>query len=131
MTIDPKRIKELATAYTVAWNSGSAAAVAEFFSDDGTIAINRGEPWMGRTAVAQMAAGFFADIPDLKLVCDEVRMAGDHVAYLWTFTGTHAVTNKPLRVVGWEEWELDAHYKIRASKGWYDADDYSRQSGNL
>jgi hypothetical protein len=51
------------------------------------IVINRGEPWEGRARVAEMATGFFADVPDLKLVCDELRCAGDHVVYLWTFTG--------------------------------------------
>lgn len=73
-----------------------------------------------------MAAGFFSDVPDLKLVCDGVRCAVD----LWTFTGTHAGTKRPLHVSGWEEWELDADYKVKASRGWYDADDYARQTGS-
>ncbi len=60
-------------------------------------------------------------------VCDEVRCAGDHVAYFWTFTGTHAATKRPLRVVGWEEWDLDADFKIMASRGWYDAAEYERR----
>ena len=83
---------------------------------------------MGRTGIAQMAAGFFADVPDLNLVCDKVRCAGNHVVYLWTFTGTHSGTNRPLRVVGWEEWDLDADLKVKASRGWFDADDYGRQT---
>jgi len=129
MTIDPKKAKQMADAYTAAWNSGSAQAVAEFYAKDGGIVINRGEPWQGRDCVAQMAAGFFADVPDLKLVCDGLRCAGDHVVYLWTFTGTHSGTKRPLHVSGWEEWDLDADYKVRASRGWYDADDYTRQTG--
>ena len=129
MTIDPKKAKQIADAYTAAWNSGSAQAVAEFYAKDGGIVINRGEPWQGRDRVAQMAAGFFADVPDIKIVCDGLRCAGDHVVYLWTFTGTHAGTKRPLRVSGWEEWDLDADYKVKASRGWYDADDYTRQAG--
>lgn len=129
MTIDPKKAKQMADDYTAAWNSGSAQAVAEFYAKDGGIVINRGEPWQGRDRVAQMAAGFFSDVPDLKLVSDGVRCAGDHVVYLWTFTGTHAGTKRPLRVSGWEEWDLDADYKVKASRGWYDADDYARQTG--
>jgi hypothetical protein len=66
-------------------------------------------------------------VPDLALVCDMVRCAGDHVAYLWTFTGTHAATHNPLRISGWEEWDLDAELKVRSSRGWFDADDYARQ----
>ncbi|MCW5747453.1 MAG: SgcJ/EcaC family oxidoreductase [Alphaproteobacteria bacterium] len=119
----------MADAYTAAWNSGSAQAVAAFYAGDGQIEINRGEPWKGRSRVAEMASGFFADVPDLKLVCDGIRCAGDHVVYLWTFTGTHAGTSNPLRVAGWEEWDLDADYKVTASRGWYDAEDYQRQTG--
>ncbi len=129
MTIDPKKAKQMADAYTAAWNSGSAQAVAEFYAKDGGIVINRGEPWQGRDRVAQMAAGFFSDVPDLKLACDGLRCAGDHVVYLWTFTGTHSGTKRPLRISGWEEWDLDADYRVRVSRGWYDADDYSRQTG--
>jgi uncharacterized protein (TIGR02246 family) len=129
MTIDAKKAKQMADAYTAAWNSGSAQAVAEFYAADGGIVINRGEPWQGRDRVAQMASGFFSDVPDLKLVCDGLRCAGEHVVYLWTFTGTHSGTKRPLRVSGWEEWDLDADYKVKASRGWYDADDYTRQTG--
>lgn len=128
MTLDPGKAKKIAEAYTAAWNSGSAEAVAEFYAKDGRIVINRGEPWEGRARVAEMAAGFFADVPDLKLVCDELRCAGDHVVYLWTFTGTHSGTKKPLRISGWEEWDMNADYKVKASRGWYDADEYKRQT---
>ena len=128
MALDHETVSRLAAAYTAAWNSGSPEAVAAFYAQDGQIVINRGNPWIGRKGIVDMAAGFFADVPDLKLVCDDVRSAGNHVAYFWTFTGTHASTKNPLRVVGWEEWDLDADLKVAASRGWYDADDYARQS---
>jgi uncharacterized protein (TIGR02246 family) len=128
MAIDEDAVRRVAAAYTEAWNSGSADSVSSFYADDGVIVINRGTPWEGRSGVAQMAAGFFADVPDLALTCDGVRIAGDHVAYLWTFTGTHASSGRPLRVSGWEEWDLDAGQKVRSSRGWYDAKDYARQA---
>ena len=128
MTVDREKLGKMAAAYTAAWNSGSPDAVASFYAADGRIVINRGRPWVGRKGVSDMAAGFFADVPDLRLVCDDVRCAGDHVAYCWTFTGTHAATKRPLRVVGWEEWDLDADFKVMASRGWYDAVDYERQT---
>ena len=121
---------DLALAYTAAWNTGRPEAVAAFFVPDGAIIINRGEPWHGREGVAQMAAGFFADVPDLCLTCDGLRSAGDHVAYLWTFNGTHAGTGKPLTVTGWEEWDLDGEGRIRRSLGWFDGDDYARQAAS-
>ena len=128
MAIDQNQVKKIAAAYTAAWNSGSKVAVAGFYAEHGAIVINRGEPWTGRTRVAEMAAGFFADVPDMKLVCDGLRCAGSHVVYLWTFTGTHAGSKNPLSVSGWEEWDLDADLKVKASRGWYDADDYERQT---
>ena len=121
--------KALANAYTDAWNSGRPEAVAAFFAEDGAITINGGAPWPGRAGVAAMAAGFYADIPDLALRCDGVRSAGAHVVYLWTFTGTFAATGKPLTVAGWEEWQLDADGMIQTSLGWFDAEDYARQTG--
>ena len=121
-------MKDLEAAYTAAWNTGRPEAVASFFSADGTICINRGALWQGRDGVAQMAAGFFADVPDLCLTCDGLRSAGDHLVYLWTFKGTHAGTGNPLSVVGWEEWDLDAEGLIRRSLGWFDSDDYARQT---
>ena len=121
------RIAAVAADYTAAWNSGSAEAVASFYAEDGGIVINRGTPWEVRDGVAAMAAGFFADVPDLTLTCDGLRIAGDHIVYLWTFTGHHAQSGNELRVVGWEEWDLDTAGKVKASRGWFDAEDYARQ----
>lgn len=74
-----------------------------------------------------MAAGFYADVDDMMVLLDELRIAGDHVAFIWTFTGRHAGTGNALTIEGWEEWDLDADGKIAASLGWYDAADYARQ----
>ena len=128
MPVDFQTARAIADAYTAAWNSGSPDAVAGFYAKSGSIVINRGTPWTGRKGVADMAAGFFADVPDLALVCDDVRAAGSHVAYFWTFTGTHSSTKNPLRIVGWEEWDLDEELKVVESRGWFDAAEYARQT---
>ena len=112
MTIDESRMRRVADAYTAAWNSGSADAVAAFHAPDGGIVINRGQPWEGRAGVAAMAAGFYADVPDL-------RAADDHVIYFWTYTGTDARTGQAVRVSGWEEWDVDEDLKVTSSRGWY------------
>jgi len=127
MRLDPEAVARLANEYTAAWNSKSAAAVASFFAEDGEIVINRGEPWKGRGRIADMAAGFFADVPDMSLTCDDVRCAGSHAVYAWTFTGHDAKTGNPLTVRGWEEWDLGDDLRIRSSRGWYDAEDYASQ----
>ena len=127
MTISRDAAVKLAQTYTAAWNTGSSEAVAAFYAAQGGTVINGGEPWAGRARVKEMAAGFFADVPDLFLVWDQVRCAGDHVVYLWTFTGTHSGTKNPLRISGWEEWDLDAEFKVISSRGWFDSADYARQ----
>ena len=127
MPIDPKLVLKMANEYTAAWNSGSAEAVASFYAEDGQIIINRGEPWKGRASIAEMASGFYADVPNLSLTCDAIRCAGSHAVYVWTFTGHDAKTGNPLNVHGWEEWELGDDLKVKASLGWFDSDDYARQ----
>ena len=127
MSLTADDLAKLADGYTAAWNTGSADAVAGFYAEDGQITINRGDPWLGRTGVRDMAAGFFADVPDLVLSCDGIRAAGTHVVYLWTFTGHDAGTNNPLEIHGWEEWTLDVDGKVQSSLGWFDAEDYARQ----
>lgn len=127
--IDPKDVARMAAEYTAAWNSKSADAVAAFFATDGEIVINRGAPWSGRARVRDMAAGFFADVPDLSLTCDDIRCSGNHAVYVWTFTGHDAKTGNPLNIRGWEEWDLGDDLEVTASRGWFDAEDYARQAG--
>lgn len=127
MAIDPKAVARLAQEYTASWNSRSAGRVAAHFAEDGEIIINRGEPWRGRSRIADMATGFFTDVPDISLTCDDIRCAGSHAVYTWTFTGHDATTGNPVLVHGWEEWELGDDLRVKASRGWYDADDYARQ----
>lgn len=120
-------LRKLAEDYTAAWNSKSAEAVASFYAEDGSIIINRGEPWEGRAGIADMARGFYADVPDLSLECNMIRGAGSHVIYVWTFTGHDAGTGNRLEIRGWEEWDLDDNLKVKRSFGWFDAEDYARQ----
>ncbi len=121
-------ITAIAAGYTAAWNTGRPEAVAGFYADDGGININGGPLWQGRSGVAEMAAGFFADIPDMVLCCDGVRAAGLTAIYLWTFTGHHAGSGKPVAISGWEAWDLAETGHIQSSRGWFDAEDYARQT---
>lgn len=127
MSIDQNRLSDLADRYTAAWNSRVPAQVAALHAPTSQIIINRGEPSAGHEALTAMAAGFHADVPDLHLTNDGIRGSGNHVVFLWTFTGHHAETGNPLTVSGWEEWELDDDLKITSSLGWFDAEEYQRQ----
>ena len=127
MRLGSKTICRIAEDYEAAWNSGDPAKVAACYAENGNIVINRGTPWQGRAKVAEMAAGFYTDVSNMRVLLDDLRVAGDHVAFIWTFTGKHAATGNPLNVKGWEEWDLNTDGLIAASKGWFDADDYARQ----
>jgi uncharacterized protein (TIGR02246 family) len=127
MALSVDSIRNIAGDYEAAWNSGDPARVAACYAENGGIIINRGTPWQGRARIAEMAAGFYADVSDMRVILDELRIAGDHVAFIWTFTGRHAGTGNPLDVKGWEEWDLEADGRIAASRGWFDAEDYARQ----
>jgi uncharacterized protein (TIGR02246 family) len=127
MSHDLESVRRMAESYTVAWNAKDPDAVAGHYAADGSIVINCGDPWEGRAKVSEMAAGFYADVPDLSLTCDDLRIAGDHVIYVWTFTGHDAGTGNSLEIRGWEEWEIGDDLKVTSSRGWSDAEGYARQ----
>jgi uncharacterized protein (TIGR02246 family) len=127
MALGNDTITKIAENYVTAWNSGDPTQVAVCYAENGGIIINRGAPWQGRAKIAEMAAGFFAEVNDMRVTLDGLRVAGDHVAFIWTFTGRHAGTGNLLDVKGWEEWDLETDGTIAASRGWYDAEDYARQ----
>ena len=127
MMLNPQELKQKAMSYSKAWSSGSPEAVASHYAPDGQISINRGDPIQGHAAIAEMAAGFHAEFPDLVIHCDGVRLAGDHAIFLWTLEGHHVETKNSVKVSGWEEWELDDTMQVKSSLGWFDAADYERQ----
>ena len=124
-------LNNLARDYAVAWSSGDADAVAEFFAPECQMTINRGEPLLGRTAIADMARDLFAELPGLDLRCDMLRWAGSHALFVWTLEAQHAETGKPVVARGWEEWELDANHKVQSSLWWFDAAEYQRQVSSV
>lgn len=127
MSFDQTRLDDLATRYTAAWNSKVPENVSAFHNPTSQICINRGEPSVGHDGLTEMAAGFHAEVPDLVLQNDGIRAAGNHVVFMWTFTGHEVETGNPLNVQGWEEWELDENMMINSALGWFDAEDFERQ----
>lgn len=120
-------MQDFARAYTAAWNRHEPAAVAGFYAPDGWIAINGGAPYRGRAGVAEMAARFLHDFPDLELRFEGLETKGERVVYHWRFTGSHAQTGRRVNIEGSETWRLDGRGRIAESLGRYDADDYERQ----
>ena len=127
MIYSQTELDALAKRYTDAWNSKVPGRVADMHVASSSIIINNGAPSQGHSGITEVAVGFHTDVPDLELRCDGIRGAGSHCIYLWTFTGHHAESGNPLKVEGWEEWELDDDMKITSSLGWFDAEEYARQ----
>ncbi len=128
MTAD--EIHDFATRYTAAWCSIDADAVASFFAEDGSIAVNGGEPAVGRTAIAELVQGFYDAFPDTVVIMDNVRGAGDNGVYLWTYEGTNTGpggTGHKVKFSGWESWTFSAEGLVAVSIGSFDSDEYERQ----
>lgn len=117
----------LARRYAEAWTSRNPEAVAGFYAPDGQIVINRGAPHVGTADIAAMAAGFYAEFPDLVVHCDLPRCAGRQGIFAWTLEGHHAETGNYVRIGGWEAWEMNADMKVVRSRGWFDDEEYARQ----
>ncbi len=130
MTPDPEALRRFAQAYTAAWCSMHPDRVAAHFAPGGSLAINGGTPAVGRDAISATARSFYTALPDMQVYLDELIVDGDRIEYHWTFTGTNTGpggTGNAVRVVGYEEWTIDADGLIAASSGHYDQAEYARQ----
>lgn len=94
---------------------------------DGQITTNRGDDLKDYTAIAEMAAGFHSEFPDLMVECDDARKYGSHAIFVWTLDGHHVEIRCHVKTGGWEEWELDEDMKIKKSLGWFDVEEYEGQ----
>ncbi|MEM8958286.1 MAG: nuclear transport factor 2 family protein [Pseudomonadota bacterium] len=127
MTPDLETARRIARHHCDAWTSRNPEAVAARYAPQPSMAINGGEPMTSRAEIADMAAGFMADFPDLVLTLDQVLVADQHMVYAWTFDGHHRDSGHRVHFSGWEEWDLDDELNVTRSLGWYDAADYDRQ----
>lgn len=127
MSLDPENIRRVAEAYTQAWCSRSGEKVASFFSETATSIINKGEPTIGRAAIAEAMGAFFVEFPDLVLRMDDLRTGGKQAIYFWTLSGTNSETGNFVRIPGWQNWVLSDDLLIVEADGGYDAEEYDRQ----
>ncbi|WP_377191403.1 DUF1348 family protein [Ruegeria meonggei] len=124
---DFETAQRMAKAHCDAWTERNPEAVASRYANDTTMGMNRGDPMTSQAEIAEMAAGFMADFPNLALKLDSVLVADHHMVYAWTFEGHHKETGSHVKFSGWEEWDLDDDLKVIKSLGWYDNADYERQ----
>lgn len=131
-TMQIDELRDFATRYTAAWCSQDPASVASFFSEDGSLTVNDGEPAVGREAITEVARGFMSAFPDMVVEMDDVEIDGDRAIYRWMLTGTNTGpggTGNPVHISGYEEWTIGADGLVASSLGHFDADEYDRQLG--
>ncbi|MEH6765492.1 MAG: ester cyclase [Aequorivita antarctica] len=120
-----------AKSYAQAWCSQKPEYVALFYSEDGSLNINKGTSAAGRAAITQSAKAFMDAFPDDMIVAfDSLIKTPKGTEFHWTLTGTNTGANgtgKKVNISGFELWELDDNGLINESKGTFDAEEYSRQ----
>jgi steroid delta-isomerase-like uncharacterized protein len=124
---------DFASRYAAAWSSQDPASLASFYAVNGSLAVNAGNPSVGRAAIAATAGEFMDAFPDMVVSMDKVIREVSDVAFHWTWTGTNTGpggTGKVVRISGYEEWTLGADGLIVESKGHYDEVEYQRQLGD-
>jgi alanine dehydrogenase len=130
MTPAPDHLRDLAQRYTAAWCSQDPASVAAFFSPNGSLRVNDGDPALGREAIAQIARGFMTAFPDLQVRMDGLLVQNGRIVYRWTLTGSNAGPDgngRLVRISGFEEWKIGGDGLILDSQGHFDAAAYQRQ----
>ena len=130
MTHDLDQVRDFAWRYTDAWCSQDPAQVAEHYAPGGSLAINGGEPAVGRAALTEVARSFMDTFPDMEVLMDDVVVRGDGAEYHWTLVGTNSGpggTGNRVRISGFEVWTIGDDGLIAESQGNYDQVEYDRQ----
>lgn len=128
--IDTTTLQEFGRKYTAAWCSQNAASVAAFFSEGGSLRINKGAAAVGRAAITASAQGFMTAFPDMVVSMDSVALEGNRAVYRWTLTGTNTGpggAGRAVRISGYEEWTFGADGLVAESQGHFDEAEYDRQ----
>lgn len=128
--MSPTQLTDFATRYAAAWSGQDPAALASFYTEDGSLTVNEGAPSVGPAAIAATAQGFMTAFPDMVVKLDGLGHEGDRTIFRWLWTGTNTGpggTGRSVRIRGYEEWILGADGLIQEAKGHYDEAEYQRQ----
>ncbi len=125
-----QQLTDFATRYAAAWSSQDPEALASFYEPAGSLAVNDGEPALGRKAIAAKAGDFMTAFPDMVVKLDKVTLENGCGVFHWTWTGTNTGpggTGRAVCISGYEAWSFGPGGLIAQSKGCYDEADYERQ----
>ncbi|MGB3543552.1 hypothetical protein [Rubrivirga sp.] len=96
----------------------------------GRLAINGGEPSVGREAIPEAARGFMVAFPNMMIALDSLREGPEGIEYHGTLTGTNTGpggTGRSARMGGFETWTAWDGGRIAELIGRFDAGYYRRQ----
>ena len=123
-------LEVFAKSYAQVWCSQRPNFVASFFSKDGLLVVNDGEPAIGTDAITKVAKVFMDTFPDMVVSMDSLITKSDKTRFYWTLTGTNDVPNgtgNKVKISGFEEWTLSDDGLIQESRGHFDDKEYKRQ----
>jgi uncharacterized protein (TIGR02246 family) len=121
---------DLAKRYASAWSSQDPSALAAFYSEDGWLRVNNGEPAIGRAAIEAKARDFMTAFPDMEVQLEHLEQIGDKSVFHWHWTGTNTGpggSGNAVDLYGYEEWTIDDSGLIVQSLGNYDEESYAHQ----
>ncbi len=124
------QLRAFAERYTGAWCSQDASRVAAFFSPNGSLRVNDGDPAVGRAAITDVAQGFMTTFPDMAVLLDDLVLKGDSAEYRWTLVGTNTGpggTGNRVNISGFEVWKIGRDGLIVESQGHFDSAAYQHQ----
>jgi predicted ester cyclase len=123
-------LQRFGMSYASAWCSQSAASVAAFYEESGSLQINSGLPSIGRSSIAAAAQSFMTAFPNMVVSMVDVSANGDGAVFQWTLAGTNTGpggTGNAVQISGFEIWQFGKTGLILESKGHFDEADYQRQ----
>jgi uncharacterized protein (TIGR02246 family) len=129
-TMDPTTLTDFATRYAAAWSGRNPAALASFYTENGSLTVNGGTPSVGRAAITATAQGFMTAFPDMVVQLARVIRQDGGAVFHWIWTGTNTGpggTGAAVHISGYEEWTLGANNLIAESRGHFDEAEYQRQ----
>jgi uncharacterized protein (TIGR02246 family) len=89
----PQDIRSTIELARKAWSDRDADALAELFTEDGTLIVP-GQRWQGQTRIRSQIAKFARDYTDVSITIERIIIDGDRAAVEWHYEDTEKATGK-------------------------------------
>ncbi len=119
-----------ARSYAQSWGSNRSEFVASYFSKNGSLQVNDGDPARGRAEISAIAHSFMTQFPDMNVRFDSLAQKPNRIEFHWTLTGTDADPDgkgNKVNVSGFEFWMMSEDNLIKDSKGNFPTEEYNKQ----